>query len=69
MVVTSTDRNEEGLWGMMGRKLLLLLFSYSSCVQLFCDPVGCSPSGSFVHGILQARILGWAAISSSRGSS
>ena len=53
----------------MGRKLLLLLFSYSSCVQLFCDPVGCSPSGSFVHGILQARILGWAAISSSRGSS
>ena len=35
MVVTSTDRNEEGLWGMMGRKLLLLLFSYSSCVQLF----------------------------------
>ena len=36
MVVTSADRNEEGLWGMMGRKLLLLPFSYSSCVQLFC---------------------------------
>ena len=35
MVVTSADRNEEGLWGMMGRKLLLLPFSYSSCVQLF----------------------------------
>ena len=29
----------------------------------------CSPSGSSVHGILQARILGWAAISFSRGSS
>ena len=27
------------------------------------------PSGSSVHGILQARILGWAAISCSRGSS
>ena len=29
----------------------------------------CSPPGSSVHGILQARILEWAAISSSRGSS
>ena len=29
----------------------------------------CSPEGSSVHGILQARILEWAAISSSRGSS
>ena len=29
----------------------------------------CSPPGSSVHGILQARILGWVAISFSRGSS
>ena len=29
----------------------------------------CSPPVSSVHGILQARILGWVAISSSRGSS
>ena len=29
----------------------------------------CSPPGSFVHGILQARILEWVAISFSRGSS
>ena len=34
-----------------------------------CDPVDCSPPGSSVHGILQARILEWAAISFSRGSS
>ena len=27
----------------------------------------CSPPGSSVHGILQARILEWVAISSSRG--
>ena len=33
-----------------------------SCPTL-CDPVDCSPPGSFVHGILQARILGWVAIS------
>ena len=29
-----------------------------------CDPVDCSPPGSSVHGILQARILEWVAISS-----
>ena len=34
-----------------------------------CDPMDCSPPGSSVHGILQARILDWAAMSSSRGSS
>ena len=39
-----------------------------SCLTL-CDPVECSPSGSSVHGILQARILEWVAISYSRGSS
>ena len=38
-----------------------------SCLTL-CNPVGCSPPGSFVHGILQARKLEWAAISSSSGS-
>ena len=34
-----------------------------------CDPMDSSPPGSPVHGILQARILEWVAISSSRGSS
>ena len=29
-----------------------------------CDPTECSPPGSSVHGTLQARILGWVAISS-----
>ena len=39
----------------------------SSCPTL-CDLMSCSPPGSSVHGIFQARILEWAAISSSRGS-
>ena len=39
-----------------------------SCLTL-CDPVDYSPPGSSVHGILQARILEWAAIPFSRGSS
>ena len=34
-----------------------------------CNPVDCSPPGSSVHGILQARILEWVAVSFSRGSS
>ena len=34
-----------------------------------CDPMDCSPPGSSVHGILQARILEWVAVPSSRGSS
>ena len=39
-----------------------------SCPTL-CDPTDDSPPGFSVHGILQARILGWVAISSSEGSS
>ena len=33
-----------------------------SCLTL-CDPMDCSPPGSSVHGILQARILEWVAMS------
>ena len=39
-----------------------------SCTTL-CNPVDCSPLGSSVCGILQARILEWVAIFFSRGSS
>ena len=34
-----------------------------------CDPIDHSPPGSSVHRILQARMLEWVAMSSSRGSS
>ena len=34
--------------------------------ESLCDPVDCSPPGSSVHGILQARILEWVAIPFSR---
>ena len=34
-----------------------------------CNPMDCSLPGSSVHGVLQARILVWAAVPSSRGSS
>ena len=38
-----------------------------SCLTL-CDPVDCSLPGSSIHGIFQARILEWVAISFSRGN-
>ena len=39
-----------------------------SCLTL-CDPMDCSPPGSSVRGILQARILEWVAVPFSRISS
>ena len=45
---------------------------FSSVTQLcltLCDLMDCSSPGSSVHGIFQARILEWVAVSSSRGSS
>ena len=39
------------------------------CPTLLCDPMDCSPPCSSVHRISQARVLGWVAISFSRGSS
>ena len=46
------------------------MFSVTQMCATLCDPMDvCSPPGSYVHGIFQARILEWVAISSSRGSS
>ena len=39
-----------------------------SCLTL-CNPMNCGLPGSSVHGILQARILEWEAISFPKGSS
>ena len=44
-----------------------LVLATQSCLTL-CNPMECSPPGSSVHGIFQARILEWVAISFSRGS-
>ena len=52
--------------------LLYRLSAQCSVAQLclaLCDPMDCSPQGSSVLGIFQARILKWVAISSFRGSS
>ena len=48
--------------------MLCAMPSRFSRVQPF-RPMTCSPPGSSVHGTLQARILQWIAVPSSRGSS
>jgi len=56
-----------------GRHWLMLTSLHACLVSqsclILCDPLDCSPPGSSVHGIFQARMLEWVAISSPRGSS
>ena len=47
--------------------LCVCMLSHFSRVWL-CNPMACSLPGSSFHGIVQARIQEWVAISSSRGS-
>ena len=53
------------LWACLFRYDTLCVLVAQLCPTL-CDPMHCSPPGSFVHGILQARLLEWVAISFSR---
>ena len=52
----------------LGDSATLTVLRARSCLTL-CNPMDCSLPGSSVHGILQARILKWIAMPSSRGSS
>ena len=67
----NVDRNYLGIlvkcrfWLIWSSECVLVA---QSCPTL-CDPMDCSPPGSFVHGILQARIVAWVTIPFSRGSS
>ena len=49
-------------------KISVCVLVAQSCPTLR-DPMDCSLLGSSVHGILQARLLGWVAIPFSKGSS
>ena len=48
--------------------ILVLMYLVAQLCLTLCSCIDCSPPGSSVHGILQARILDWVAIPSSRGS-
>ena len=73
------EPNPQYLWGAPAHESFLLFKSFryrrcccclvaQSCPTLY-DPMDCSPPGSSVHGISQARILEWVTISFSRESS
>ena len=53
---------------LLENRLSIKILVAQSCPTL-CDAMDCSPPGSTVHEIFQAKILEWAAISPSRGSS
>ena len=63
-------------WDGFGQRHNFTVPQFLSCVVLraqshptLCDPMDCSPLGSSVHGIFQARILEQVALSYARGSS
>ena len=56
-------------WGLIQSSYCLCVCVPAWSCPAVCDPVDCSPPGSSVHGILQARILEGVAISFSRRSS
>ena len=75
-VHSSTIHNRQNI----GKDNIFYIYVYGVCVcavlclviqscPTLCDPMDCSLPGSSVHGILQARIIEWATMPSSRGSS
>ena len=50
-------------------RMLLSMYMHAQLCPPLCSPLDCSPPGSSGHGISQARILEWVAISYSRRSS
>ena len=52
------------LFNMLSRFVIACL--HAQLCQILCGPMNCSQLGSSVHGIFQARLLEWVAISYSR---
>ena len=77
--MANLDAAQEGAWSNSTERAcapceVLHSLPRTSCVCMLscstlCDPMDCSPPGSSLHGISQARVLEWVAISYSRGSS
>ena len=57
------------VWGGVGCGENVRACSATLSCPTLCDPIDCSPPGSSVYGIFQARTLEWITISFSRGSS
>ena len=49
--------------------ICVCVYSFTELCLTICNPMDYSPPGSFVHGVLQGRILEWVFVPFSRGSS
>ena len=49
--------------------IIPLVVLVTELCPILCELMGCNPPGSSIHGVFQARILEWVAISFSRGPS
>ena len=54
------------IFGFISVTLVKVKMLVAQLCRTLCNPMDCSPPGSSVHGILQAGILEWVAIFSSR---
>ena len=65
--VLTTDHQENPLTVYLKDQIKFYLASFGgglvTVMSDSCNPMGCSPPGSSVHGVLHARILEWVAIS------
>ena len=68
-LIISYNLSKAAITGPFMMQLVDLKNSVAQSCPTLCDSMYCSPPGSSVHGILQARILEWIVISFSRGSS
>ena len=68
LLAASVDPHAHGMDFSITGQFCLACMHAQSCLTLF-NHMDCSPPGSLVHGIFQARILEWVAVSSTRGSS
>ena len=62
-MVWRADGEGKTVMAFKGMELCTLRVLVTQSCPTLCDPMNCGPPGSSVHGILQARILEWVAIS------
>ena len=67
-IVPGTEEHDRTLLSKKPKKLKLQGVKSLQSYLAHCNPMDYSPPGSSVHGILQARILEWTVMPSSRGS-
>ena len=63
------EENHEKKYKIIAFKTVYVHAKLPQSCSTLCNPMDCSLPGSSVHGILQARIVEWVVMLSSRGSS